>query len=64
MKRSLGCKPQQRCMIVNEASLITALQIDEMVHCNEVYEHGDCLSIILEFMDNGSMADIVTKYHD
>ena len=51
-------------MIVNEASLITVLEIDEMIQCYEVYEHGGCLSIILELMDNGSMAEIVHKNHD
>ena len=45
-------------MIVNEASLIKYLQIDEMVKCTEVYEHDNCLTIILEYMDHKSMTDI------
>lgn len=46
-------------MIINEASLIRYLNIDEMVQCLEVYEHNDCLFLILEFMDQKSMSNIV-----
>ena len=51
-------------MIVNEASLICYLNIDEMVQCVEVYEHQNCLYLILEYMDRKSLSDIVLNNHD
>ena len=50
-------------MIINEASLLKFLNIDEIVNCVAVYEHGNDISIILEYMDNGSMTKIIQENH-
>ena len=64
MKMAENCSEVERQMIINEASLISYLQIDEMVQCLEVYEHNDCLFLILEYMDQKSMSNIVQYSHE
>ena len=38
----------ERLMLMNEASLIDYLDIDEIDKCLEVYEHNNCLYVVLE----------------
>ena len=46
-------------MLINETSLIRYLDIDEMVKCIDIYDNQNRLMIILEYMDQNSMSDIV-----
>ena len=64
MKMTENCSEAERQMIINEASLIRNLNIDEMIQCVEVYEHNDCLVIILEYMDQKSLFNIVTNNYE
>ena len=38
----------ERLMAQNEASLIDYLDIDEIDKCLEVYQHNNCLYVVLE----------------
>ena len=53
----------ERLMLMNEASLIDYLDIDEIDKCLEVYEHNNCLYVVLEWMDQRSMSDFLARFH-
>ena len=46
-------------MILNEASLLKNLAIDEMVKWVAVYSHASNLTMIFDYMDQKSMAGII-----
>ena len=47
--------------MINEASLIAFLDSEEMLKCVDLYDFRGRVSIILQFMDQGSMTDIILK---
>ena len=53
----------ERLMSQNEASLIDYLDIDEIDKCLEVYQHNNCLYVVLEYMDQRTMSDFLAKFH-
>ena len=53
--------PNSYQMILNEASLLKNLNIDEMVKWVAVYMHANNLTMIFDYMDQKSMIDII-KY--
>ena len=42
-------------MVRNEASLNAYLHCDELIKCIEMYHYRQNISIVLEYMDQGSM---------
>lgn len=59
IKKAHGRTAANRQKIVNEASLVKMLGNDEVVTCYELYEHGRDIWIVLEYMNNGAMTDII-----
>lgn len=49
--------------IVNEASLIAFLKSDEIISCTELYDYRKTIFLVMEYMDGGSLDEIITKGH-
>ena len=50
--------------ILNEASLLKSLNIDEMLKWVAVHSHDNKLTLIFEYMDHLSLAKIIENYND
>ena len=50
---------QNLTQVVMEAKLMAYLKCDELVQCHELYYFKSKVIIILEYMDQGSMEDIM-----
>ena len=46
-------------MVINEASLIAYLDSDEIIKCVELYQYNNSMFVLLEYMENGQMTDII-----
>ena len=46
--------------VINEASLIAYLECDEIIKCEDFYHFNNQMYIMLEYMDQGSMTDILS----
>ena len=51
---------EEKTLVVNEASLLAFLNSNEMIKCEDLYDFNRQIFIILEYMDQGSMTEIVT----
>ena len=49
--------------MIEEASLLSYLKCDEIVMCNDLYYYKRVVYIFLEFMEQGSMTNIIMKYN-
>ena len=50
--------------MINECSLIKALQSEHIVTCDEVYDYDNRIWVFLESMDGGDLGKIVLKSND
>ena len=50
--------------VINEASLIAYLACDEIIKCEEFYHFNNQMYIMLEYMDQGSMTDILSAQYE
>ena len=48
-------------MAINEASLIAHLKSDELIKCVDLLDWNQTVFLFLEYMDQGSMTDLVLK---
>lgn len=44
--------------------MIAFLKSDEIISCIELYDYKNTMFLVLEYMDGGSMNEIVTKGHN
>ena len=56
-------REQELSMVINEASLIAFLDSDELIKCSDLYHFKRNVYIMLEYMDQGSLVNMVTKNH-
>ena len=50
--------------VINEASLIAYLACDELIKCEDFYHFNDSMYIMLEYMDLGSMTNILSSHFE
>ena len=63
MKVTIG-DPDQKQLLINESSLISYLDSDEIIKCVDLYEYKNKIWIILDLLDGGDLSSIVFNYHD
>ena len=51
MKSVKNASQADKTMAINEASLISHLEANEMIQCEDIYYHNKSMYIILEMMD-------------
>ena len=51
-------------LVINEASLIAYLECDELIKCEDLYHFNSKLYIMLEYMDQGSMINILSAQNE
>ena len=59
MKEVKDVYKNEKTLMINEASLIAFLDSEEMIKCVDLYDFRGQVFIILQFMDQGSMTDII-----
>ena len=52
-----------RQAVINESSLMSWLECDQIVQCLELYDYHGSIYIVLELMDGGSLTSIVQKHN-
>lgn len=50
--------------MINEASLIAYLACDELIRCEDFYHFNDSMYIMLEYMDQGAMTNILSTHNE
>ena len=63
MKKVKGEFPRDITNVINEAKIMASLKSDELTICIDLYNYKETVYIMLEYMDQGSMSNIVTKFH-
>ena len=61
MKKVINVQPREVQKVMQEASLIKCLDSNEMIRCVDLYHYRGNIFIMLEFLEQGSLTDIVTK---
>ena len=49
--------------MINESSLITFLESDEIIKCVDLYDWGKQIYIILEYMNGSSIDKVIHEQH-
>ena len=52
-----------KTVVINEASLIAFLDSEEIIKCVDLYDFGRSVYLILEYMNQGSMTNIITNFN-
>ena len=60
MKKVINVQPREVQKVMQEASLIKCLNSNELIRCVDLYHYRGNIFIMLEFMEQGSLTDIVT----
>ena len=63
MKLMKNCEQRDMGLMINEASLIAYLQCDELIKVEDMYHFQNNLYMMLEYMDQGSIANILAVHH-
>ena len=58
-----NCEQRDMGLMINEASLIAYLQCDELIKVEDMYHFQNNLYMMLEYMDQGSIANILAVHH-
>ena len=62
MKKVLNVEEYELKQVIEEASLLSYLDCDEIVKCNDLYYHKRVVYIFLEFMEQSSLTKMIKGY--
>ena len=62
MKKLFNTGEKDLKKVIEEASLLSYLDCDEIVKCTDLYFYKQIVYIFLEYMEQGAMTDIILGY--